>query len=60
MAGASGGALLQINNKSALVLRTLSGFMGLLTWFVAVSLIDLSLAAALSKMLPIFITILAP
>jgi len=54
------GALLQINNKSALVLRTLSGFMGLLTWFVAVSLIDLSLATALSKTLPIFITILAP
>ena len=34
--------------------------MGLLTWFVAVSLIDLSLATALSKTLPIFITILAP
>ncbi|MGC6485184.1 MAG: DMT family transporter [Candidatus Puniceispirillales bacterium] len=52
--------LFQINNRRVLVLRTISGFMGLLTWFAAVALIDLSLATALFQMLPIFITILAP
>ena len=55
-----GKRLFQINNRKVLVLRTFSGFMGLTTWFVAVSLIDLSLATALSQTLPIFITILAP
>lgn len=55
-----GGALLQITNRRVMVLRTLSGFMGLLTWFVAVAHIDLSLATALFQTLPIFITIMAP
>ena len=57
---AAGTDLFQINNRRVLVLRTISGFMGLLTWFAAVALIDLSLATALFQMLPIFITILAP
>lgn len=52
--------MFQINNRKVLVLRTLSGFMGLSSWFVAVALIDISLATALSQLLPIFITILAP
>ena len=51
--------VMQINNKKALILRTLSGFMGLTGWFLAVSMIDLSLATALSQTRPIFITILA-
>lgn len=54
-----GRAVLQINNKKVQLLRTLSGFAGLTGWFVAVSLIDLSLATALSQTMPIFITILA-
>ena len=51
--------VLQINNKKILALRTLSGFLGLTGWFLAVSLIDLSLATALSQTMPIFITLLA-
>lgn len=51
--------VLQVTNKPILVLRTLSGFLGLTTWFLAVSLIDLSLATALSQIMPFFITILA-
>ena len=51
--------VLQINNKKVLVFRTVSGFLGLMTWFLAVSLIDLSLATALAQVMPFFITILA-
>lgn len=51
--------VLQVKNKPILVLRTLSGFLGLMTWFLAVSMIDLSLATALSQVMPFFITILA-
>ena len=54
-----GRQVLQINNKKVLTLRTLSGFLGLSGWFLAVSLIDLSLATALAQTMPIFITILA-
>ncbi len=51
--------VLQVTNKSVLVFRTISGFLGLLSWFLAVSLIDLSLATALVQIMPFFITILA-
>ena len=51
--------VLQVSNKNVLVLRTISGFLGLMTWFLAVSLIDLSLATALAQVMPFFITILA-
>ena len=54
-----GRQVLQINNKKILTLRTLSGFLGLSGWFLAVALLDLSLATALSQTMPIFITILA-
>ncbi len=51
--------VMQVNNKKMVALRTLSGFLGLTGWFLAVSMIDLSLATALSQTMPIFITILA-
>ncbi len=51
--------VLEISNKRVLVFRTISGFLGLLSWFLAVSLIDLSLATALAQIMPFFITILA-
>ena len=54
-----GTKVLQVTNKKILILRTLSGFLGLMTWFLAVSLIDLSLATALAQVMPFFITILA-
>lgn len=54
-----GKQVMQINNKKVVILRTLSGFLGLTGWFLAVSMIDLSLATALSQTMPIFITILA-
>ena len=36
--------VMQVNNKKMVALRTLSGFLGLTGWFMAVSMIDLSLA----------------
>ena len=54
-----GRKVLHVKNKPILVLRTLFGFLGLATWFLAVSMIDLSLATALSQIMPFFITILA-
>jgi drug/metabolite transporter (DMT)-like permease len=51
--------ILKVDNKRILVFRTVSGFLGLSMWFLAVSLIDLSLATALSQVMPFFITILA-
>ena len=38
--------VMQVNNKKMVALRTLSGFLGLTGWFLAVSMIDLSLATA--------------
>ncbi|MCE2517649.1 MAG: DMT family transporter [Alphaproteobacteria bacterium] len=58
-AGVRGRKLLHINNRKVLVLRIISGVLGLGTWFVALTLIDLSLATALSQTMPIFITVLA-
>ena len=58
-ARARGRDLFQINNRKVLVLRTVSGVLGLATWFLALSMIDLSLATALSQTMPIFITVLA-
>lgn len=52
--------LLQINNIPGLIRRSISGLAGLSTWFVAIGMIDISLATALSQTMPIFITILAP
>lgn len=51
--------LFQINNKKILVFRTVSGIIGLSSWFLAITMIDLSLATSLAQLMPIFITILA-
>ena len=51
--------LLHINKPKVLILRTISGLIGLSVWFLALTLIDISLATALSQTMPIFITILA-
>lgn len=52
--------LLQVNRPKVLVMRSICGVAGLLTWFQAVIYLDISLATALSQMVPIFIVILAP
>ena len=54
-----GGALLQINSPGVLVRRTVFGFTGLTAWFLAISMVDLSLATALAQTMPIFITVMS-
>ena len=51
--------MLQINRPDVLVRRTGFGLLGLSCQFLAVSMIDISLATALAQTIPIFITILA-
>ena len=51
--------VLQINNRGVLARRIICGILGLATWFLAVGLIDISLATALAQTMPIFITLLA-
>ena len=51
--------VLQINDWGVLTRRIVCGILGLTTWFLAVGLIDISLATALAQTMPIFITILA-
>jgi drug/metabolite transporter (DMT)-like permease len=46
---------LKIQNIKGLVLRSSFGFLGLLTWFLAITKIDISLATALLMTMPIFI-----
>ena len=46
----------EIQNITGLILRSGFGFMGLLTWFLAITKIDISLATALMMTMPIFIT----
>jgi drug/metabolite transporter (DMT)-like permease len=55
-----GNRVLAISNWKTLSLRISSGMLGLFSWFGAVIYLDISLAAALSQTMPIFITILAP
>ena len=55
-----GNKVLSISNWKTLSLRISSGMLGLFSWFGAVIYIDISLAAALSQTMPIFITVLAP
>ena len=47
---------LKIQNIKGLALRSSFGFLGLLTWFLAITKIDISLATALLMTMPIFIT----
>lgn len=54
-----GPTLFQVTHVGVLVRRTISGLLGLATWFLALGMIDLSLATALSQTLPIFITAMA-
>ena len=54
-----GPQLFRINNIGGMTKRCIAGLLGLTTWFIALGLIDLSLATALGQMMPIFITILA-
>lgn len=51
--------ILVIHNKRVMAWRTVFGLLGLTTWFLALGLIDLSLATALSQTVPILITVLA-
>lgn len=51
-----GRQFLIIQNITGLILRSGFGFMGLLTWFLAITKIDISLATALMMTMPIFIT----
>jgi len=55
-----GSDVLKISNWNTLILRIISGMLGLFTWFGAVIYIDISLASAFFQTLPIFITIMAP
>lgn len=55
-----GKKVLSISNWKTLSLRITSGMLGLFSWFGAVIYLDISLAAALSQTMPIFITLLAP
>ena len=55
-----GTKVLSISNWKTLSLRIISGMLGLFSWFGAVIYLDISLAAALSQTMPIFITLLAP
>jgi drug/metabolite transporter (DMT)-like permease len=51
-----GPKFLSITNIPGLALRTVFGFLGLTTWFLAITNIDISLATALTQTMPIFIT----
>jgi len=51
-----GPKFLSITNIPGLALRTGFGFLGLTTWFLAITNIDISLATALTQTMPIFIT----
>ncbi len=51
---------LKVVDKAGLALRTIFGLVGLATWFLALSSIDLTMATALGQTLTVFITILAP
>lgn len=51
-----GPKFLSITNILGLALRTGFGFLGLTTWFLAITNIDISLATALTQTMPIFIT----
>jgi len=55
-----GTRVLAISNWKTLTVRICTGMLGLFSWFGAVIYLDISLAAALSQTMPIFITILAP
>ena len=52
--------LLNITNVDGLIKLIVAGLIGLGAWYFAIALIDVSLATALSQIMPIFITILAP
>lgn len=51
-----GSKFLSITNIPGLALRTGFGFLGLTTWFLAITNINISLATALTQTMPIFIT----
>ena len=51
---------LKVVDAKALALRIVFGLLGLPTWFLAISTIDLTKATALSQTMTVFITILAP
>lgn len=51
-----GPKFLSITNIPGLALRTGFGFLGLTTWFLAITNINISLATALTQTMPIFIT----
>ena len=51
--------LLNITNINGLAKRIAAGFLGLVSWYFAITLIDVSLATVLHQIMPIFITILA-
>ena len=52
-----GRSFLNIQNIRILILRIIFGFLGLLFWFLAVSIIDISLATVLAQTMPIFIIV---
>ena len=51
--------IFHVNNIRLLLLRILSGFLGLVMWFLAVATIDISLATVLFNTMSLFITILS-
>lgn len=55
-----GRQLFQVTQKKALIARTISGLLGLCTWFVAVIHLAISTATVLAQLLPVFITLMAP
>ena len=54
-----GPQFLKVTNARILFLRTFCGFLGLLFWYLAIAIIDISLATVLLNTMPLFITLLS-
>ncbi len=55
-----GNKLFFIKQKQILILRSITGLLGLVLWLLSVIYLKISLATALFQTMPIFITIMAP
>ena len=55
-----GSASFRVTDLHALALRSVFGLIGLTSWIFAVSLIEITLATAITQSMPVFITLFAP
>ena len=55
-----GTASFRVTDLSALALRSVFGLIGLTSWIFAVSMIEITLATAITQSMPVFITLFAP